>query len=461
MLPLLLTCLAVFLVNLDTTILFVAFPSIQESFSSATPSHLAWVLNGYTILYGSLLIPAGAYADQWGRRKFFAAGVAIFTVASALCGFSPNVTLLIAGRALQALGAALLMPSSIALVLAAVPKEKRAAAVGLWGATGALAGALGPSAGALLIQNFGWRSAFFLNVPFGLLALGLTYRFLTESRQPQMRIPSLAGSTLLGATLVFTCLALMSDSHGLAGSDWAWTAGALLSLAAFLALNQSSPNPAMDFSLLRDRTTLLANLGVMLLSVAFTSMFLGFVFFLGRVWHYSTVEAGLAITGGPLLALPAAILGGRYAAKKGHAGLLILGGIVFAAGMLLRIVWPANDHGYLTAWLPGMLLTGVGVGLILPSLIAAGSFHLPKDRYAMGSGITQTFRQIGGVVGVVLAIMMTGKGGAGFPALFDVTAFLGLLSGLCGLGIDTRPRPAASPAYASAEPPRPASLQKA
>src|SRR6202158_1971722 len=177
-----LTSVAVFVVSLDSTVLYVAFPSIRATFAGVSSAQLSWVLNAYTIVFGSLLVPAGRIADRFGHRRIFLLGVSLFTLASALCGLAPSAAALIASRALQAVGAALLMPSSLALVLDAFPVGRRASAVGLWGAVGALAAAAGPSLGSAIVQSLGWRWALYLNLPVGVIAVLRGRVLLRESR---------------------------------------------------------------------------------------------------------------------------------------------------------------------------------------------------------------------------------------------------------------------------------------
>src|SRR5262245_33902362 len=175
---------AVTIFTLDTTFLFVAFPSIRRTVSDASGAGLSWVLNAYTIGFGALLVPAGRLADRFGRRRFFLAGIALFTVASLLCGVAPGLVPLIAARAFQSVGAAMLVPASFALVLQAFPPNRRGVAIGIWGAAGALAAALGPGVGSAVVQFAGWRWAFFINLPVGALALAAGARRLVESREP-------------------------------------------------------------------------------------------------------------------------------------------------------------------------------------------------------------------------------------------------------------------------------------
>src|SRR4051812_23018401 len=176
------TSLAVFAVFLDTTIGFVAFPAISRTFRAAGPATLSWVLNAYTLVFAALLIPAGRLADRVGRRKMFLIGVVAFTTGSMLCGLAPNVGLLITAGMLEAVGAAILVPSSLALVLQTFPREKIPVAVAIWGAIGAVAGAAGPTLGALVVDNLSWRWAFYINLPVGLFSLFLGRRVLPEGR---------------------------------------------------------------------------------------------------------------------------------------------------------------------------------------------------------------------------------------------------------------------------------------
>src|SRR5712692_6938221 len=165
------TSLAVFMALLDSTILFVAFPSIRRSFPGASIADLSWILNAYTIVYAALLVPAGRLADRVGRRRVFLIGVAVFTLGSLACAVAPTPALIVAGRVCQAVGGAMLTPSSLALVLAGFPRSKRSLAVSLWAAVGALAAAIGPSVGSAIIQFGGWRWAFLLNLPIGAAAV--------------------------------------------------------------------------------------------------------------------------------------------------------------------------------------------------------------------------------------------------------------------------------------------------
>ena len=349
--------MAVFLVSIDTTVLFAAFGALRAGFPGSTPADLSWVLNAYTVIYAALLVPAGRLADVHGRKRVFLLGLTLFLVASAACGAAPNVALLIAARALQAVGAALLTPSSLALVLGAFPIEKRAVAVSLWGAVGGLAAALGPSVGAGVVDALGWRWAFFLNLPVGAFALWRGRNRLTEWHHSDKGAPvDVPGIALLIAgvgALAFGIVqteALGWRSPVVLGSI---ATGAVV-LLAFIAWARRAAHPAVDRSLFDDRSYRYVNTATLAFGTAFAMMFFGFFFFTMQIWHCPLPLAGLAVTPGPLLVVPVAVLSGRLAAKLGHRPLLVAGSLVYAAGGLWLYLRAGTEPDYLGTWVPGI-----------------------------------------------------------------------------------------------------------
>ena len=191
--------LAALATYLDTTILFVAFPDITATFGDSSTSTLSWVLNAYTIAFAALLVPAGKLADRLGHRRIFLTGSVTFTVASLACGLAPSVGVLIAARIVQGAGAATLIPASLALVMAAFPREKLPLVVAIWGGIGAFSAALGPSLGALIVDGLGWRWAFYINLPIGIVTVAAGVRLLAEHREPAVRLPAPTGVALIAA----------------------------------------------------------------------------------------------------------------------------------------------------------------------------------------------------------------------------------------------------------------------
>lgn len=437
--------IAVFLVSLDSTVLFAAFGSLRLAFPTASAAEMSWVLNAYTVVYAAMLIPAGGLADIHGRKRLFLIGVALFLAASAACGAANSVELLIAARVLQAIGAALLTPASLSIVLDAFPKEKRAVAVSLWGAVGGLAAALGPSLGTFLVDKMGWPWAFYINLPLGAISLWYGASRLQEFKgTAKVHRIDWVGVTLIiisvgGAAMAIT----QSDSpHWSRPELLAIGATAAIAMAAFVAWARTARYPLVDLALFRNPTYSAVNLATLTFGTAFAMMFFAFFSYMTAVWHYSLPLAGLAITPGPLLVIPTAIITGRLAARTGHRPILVIGSLIYASSGLWLLLVPGSEPSYLAQWLPGLLLTGVGVGMVLPSLAGAAVAKLPADQYAVGSAVNQSVRQIGSVLGVAITVLFIGHDGltkGDFVPLYGLQVGLALLTGLLCLVVNTRP----------------------
>jgi EmrB/QacA subfamily drug resistance transporter len=413
------TSLGVFVVLLDTTIVNIAFPAITTAFPSTSRAALSWVLNAYAIVFAALLIAAGRLADQLGRRRVFLTGLAIFAVTSAAGGLAPTLPTLVGARALQAVGAALLVPTSLALLLAEFPTSRRSMAVGLWGAVGAVAAASGP----LLVETAGWRWIFLANLPVCALAITAGSRLLAESTDPQASgLPDLVGVALVIAATALCALGIVQ------GPDWGWTsprvAGSLLAAVALTALllrrTRRATRPVVDLMLFGVRSFRIANLGTLLFATAFFAIGLGNVLFLTGVWQWSVLHAAAAILPAPLTVALVAGPAGRLADRVGHAIVIVPGALVFAAGQLWFATQVGPTPAYLREWLPGLLLGGLGIGLALPTLGSAAAATLPAATFALGSAVNATARQLGAVLGVSLLIAVLGTPAPGQAmAAFD------------------------------------------
>ncbi len=439
-------CSAVFLVSLDSTMLFAAFDALRLSFRDTDMATLSWVLNAYTVVYAAMLIPAGGLADAHGRRRIFQLGLTVFIAASVACGLAPSVEGLIVARVLQAVGAALLTPASMSIVMAAFPVERRALVISLWGAVGGLAAAVGPSLGSWVTAQWGWPWAFYINVPVGLWALWQSRSHLQESSNPaQRRRVDVVGLMLLMACVGAVALAIVeSESPAWSPTQIASVAGAgSLAGIAFVLWARVHPAPLLDLSLFAHPTYRYVNAATLAFGTAFSMMFLGFFFFMTHIWHYSLPQAGLAVTPGPLMVMPTAILTGRLAGRLGHRPFLVGGALVYACSGLWLMLVPGAEPDYLRAWLPGLLMSGVGVGLVLPSLAGAAVSRLPTEHYAVGAAFNQATRQIGSVLGVAITVSLLGHTGlalADFNALYGLHISLAMLTGLLCLQVSTRPR---------------------
>jgi EmrB/QacA subfamily drug resistance transporter len=442
-------CIAVFLVSIDSTVLYAAFSALRGAFPQAHAADLSWVLNAYTVVFAALLVPAGRLADLHGRKRIFTIGVAIFLLGSLACGLSAGVAWLIAARVVQGIGAALLMPASLAIVLAAFPAAKRAVVVSLWGAVGGLAAALGPSIGSWVVDAWGWPWAFYINLPLGALSLWRGRHVLEESRNPENAAPlDLVGVLLLIAGVGAIALGLVrSEALG-------WSSGFVLgsiafgvvALGVFVVWARHVAAPAIDLTLFDSATYRFVNLATLSFGIAFAMMFMGFFIFMTNVWHLTLPQAGLAVTPGPLMVVPTAIIAGRFAARIGHRPLLVIGSIVYACGGLWFYLVPDLRPDYLHHWLPGLFLTGIGVGMVLPSLSGAAVAKLAPNRFGVGSAVNQAIRQVGSVLGVALTVVLVGKAApqlADFRTLYLCHVTLALLTAALCLPVDTRPaRPA-------------------
>lgn len=439
---------AVFLVSLDTTMLFAAFGAVRASFPGSSAADLSWVLNAYTVVYAAMLIPAGGIADAQGRKKTFLVGVALFLAASAACGLAGSVGQLVAARVAQAIGAALLTPASLALVLGAFPQHRRAVAVSLWGAVGGFAAAVGPSLGSFVVDALGWPWAFYLNLPIGALSIWRGLARLDESRKPDAaRRLDIAGMTLLIIGVGALALAIVQSEapHWTRAELFACAALGIGAIAAFVAWAKVAKAPLVDLRLFANATYRDVNLATLAFGTAFSMMFFGFFFYMTQIWHYTLPQAGLAVTPGPLLVVPTAIATGRLAARWGHRPFLVGGSLLYAASGLWLLLVPGAETQYLRDWLPGLILSGIAIGMVLPSLSAAAVHRLPAAQYAVGSAVNQATRQIGSVMGVALTVLMLGHASlarADFVALYGAHVALALLTALLCLRVDTRPAPA-------------------
>ncbi len=296
-------CAGAFLVFLDATIVNIAFPDILASFAGSGRAELSWVLDGYFVVFAALLVPAGGLADRFGHKRIFLLGIVGFTAASLLCAIAPSLELLIAFRVLQGIGAALIAPTSLALVLDAFPIERRAAGVGLWGAAAAAAAAVGPTLGGALVELSDWRLVFLVNLPIGAAVLLLGSGRLRERPKLDTHLPDLLGALLLALGLALVTLAIVE------GNDWGWTATSTLGcFAAAAALlggvvwrSTRHPRPIVEPALFAHRSFRIGNLGTLLFAAAFFSLILGNVVFLTSIWGYSVLQAGAATLPGPTL----------------------------------------------------------------------------------------------------------------------------------------------------------------
>jgi EmrB/QacA subfamily drug resistance transporter len=441
------TALGTFMASLDLSIVNVAFPDLRRSYPTASAASLSWVITAYSIAFGSLLVIGGRTADRVGRRRLFLIGVGVFLLGSFLCGIAPGVAALVAARVLQGVGAAFLVPSSVALLIGAYPPERRTQMVAIWGGIGALAVATGPSLGAAIVSAGGWRWAFFVNLPVGAVIFLCRGVLVESERDAAAARPDYLGVVLLSVPLAALVLALSE------GSGWGWTDPRVLSAAVvavggtalFVARSRAHPAPVIDLTLFRDRSFVTANAATLVYATGFFAMLLGNILFLTSVWHYSIMRAGLAVTPGPMVVAVIAGSAGKLATKVGYGPVVLAGGTLFATGLSSYVLRVDETPAYLSHWLPGTLIVGLGIGLSFPVFSAAAVSSLPPHRFGVGSAVNQTARQVGGAVGIAILVTILGTSTDGtdavdrFHHLWIFGASTALASGLLGTLI---PRPA-------------------
>lgn len=365
------------------------------------------MFSAYAIAYAAALLTAGRFADVFGRKRSFIRGVLWFSFGSLLCGFAPTAWFLVAARVVQAFGGAQLTPASLALVLPEFPVEKRTQAIAIWGASGGLAAALGPSVGGVLVDTLGWRSLFFINIPFTLLTVVLGRKILRESKDPNAERKVDYPSAALGFSGVALIVLGISQSE-----VWGWTnsatiaalIGGVVLCAAFARRCHSATNPILDLSLFRLRFVVAANVAGVLFSMGFIGMWLLNTFWLQAVWGYGVAMSGLATFPGPASAAFVAPFAGKYADRFGHSRVLFVGALLLAGGTFGLNATIPDSPAYLTHYLPWMFITGIGVGLSISTLSSSATAFLKPTQLAMGSALNNTFRQVGTALGAALSL---------------------------------------------------------
>ncbi len=404
-------CLANFMAALDLFVVNVALQGIGAHFGGPL-SDVSWVLNGYAIVFGALLIPAGRAADRFGRKAVFMLGVTVFTAASAACAVSPALWTLVAFRCVQAAGAAILVPSSLGLVLTTTPPDRVLRGVRVWAVSSAVAGSAGPVAGGLLAQ-LDWRLIFLINLPIGLVTLASARRHIPRlPRAAAARVPSPAATVLMVIAIGATSLGVVK------GPDWGWAdtrvllswVVALLAGAAFIAVNGRSAAPVIDLAPVRDRMFSGANLAMVLGAVALAMQLLGLSLFLQQSWHWSVLATGAAIAPAPLATFAAAQVLPRLLPGMRPATMAAVGFGVIAVGQVLISLSLGGTHGhdYAAAILPGWIISGLGGGLAVPAITGLATIGLPADASATGSAVLQMARQLGSVLGTSVLVAVLG-----------------------------------------------------
>ena len=391
---------ATFMLLLDITVVNTALPSIEDDLG-ASFTDLQWVIDAYALTLAAVVLTAGSLADRLGRRRVFAIGLGVFSLASLLAGLAPDATFLNLARALQGIGGAAMFAVSLALIAQEFPAgRQRGTAMGVFGSTIGVAVAVGPLVGGALTDWLGWESIFFLNVPIGLAAIAVTYLRLRESRDPNATRIDWAGLVTFSGALFLLVLALLR------GNDEGWGsplivglfAGAAVLMAAFIVAERRVAEPMLPLGLFRNRSFTGVQLAAFAVSGSMFALFLYLTLYLQGFLGHSPLEAGLRylpITIASFIAAPiaGALLGRVQARFLMAAGLALAAvGLFLMAGLGVASDW--------TALLGGFLVAGVGVGLLNPVIADVALSVVPKEQSGMASGINDTFRQVGIAVGI-------------------------------------------------------------
>jgi len=387
---------------LDGSVITVALPVLQSQLGTSVAT-AQWIVEAYALFLSSLVLVGGSLADRFGRRKIFVLGVVVFAAASLACGLAPGAPTLIAARGLQGIGAALLVPSSLAMLGAAFSASERGKAVGTWSALTSLGSAIGPALGGWLVQAISWRAVFFINLPIAAVLLWITLRKVTETRNPHAGRLDVAGALLATAGLGALVFGLIeAPTRGWSDARvWGSVAAGMAGLAAFVAVERRSRHPMVPLSLFRNRTFTAANLLTLFLYAALAALFFFLPFVLIQARGYTPAASGAALL--PLIVL---VSGGSRAAgaladRVGPRLPLTLGPAIAGAGFALFAVLPA-DAGYVVSILPGLVVLGVGIAVTVAPLTAAVLNAVDRADQGAASGINNAIARLAALLAIAV-----------------------------------------------------------
>ncbi len=427
---------AIFMLLLDITIVNVALPDIQRSLHSSF-ADLQWVVNAYALTLAAFLLTAGALSDRFGRKLVFTIGLVVFTLSSAACGLSGSPLALNLARAVQGVGGAMMLATSLALIAGAFHGRERGVAFGVYGGVIGAAVAVGPVIGGLITSGIGWEWIFFVNVPIGVGAVALTLSQVAESRDPNARGVDWAGLVTFSGSLFLLVFALIEGNEKGWGSTriLGFLIGSLVLIVLFVIVERAQSRPMLDLTLFRRPAFAGASIVAFAISASMFAMFLYLTLYIQDVLGYGPLQAGLRFLPVTLVSFVVAPISGRLS-ERVPIRLLLGGGLILVAvGLLTMSAVDASSTW--TVLVPGFVLAGVGIGMINPPLASTAVGVVHHSRSGMASGINNTFRQVGiatGVAGLgaIFQHDITGKTTAalrGTPASAVLHAGSGRLTG--------------------------------
>ncbi len=422
------------LIAMNVTGTNIAFPSIEKTFASTPRTTLAWALSGYSIVLASFMVVGGRLADQLGRKRIFNTGLAVFLAGSLLCAAAPVSVLFIAGRVIQGFGGALLVPSSLALVLPDFPPSRRTSAVAYWAATGSLGAAAAPSLSAVVVDLTSWRVVYLLLVPV-VAAIAIVGPRLLHDSGP---IGERQALDLLGIPMGTAAIGLLALGI-IEGPRWGWTSppilaaftGFVILAPLFVVRSLRHSAPLLNLRLFTNRAVWSANLANIFMAMMGLSIWLVWPLFLTQIWGYSLLRAGLAITPGPVCSALVGVIAGRLADRHGPR-LLISIGSMFPILAMLWMVWRFGpEPHYVTVFLPATILFSLGFGLTFSPLNGAALRGVDPSAFGEVNATFNTVRNLGGGLGVAIVVALLGNAQPipfeSFDHTFFAMAFIGIV----------------------------------
>jgi EmrB/QacA subfamily drug resistance transporter len=404
-----------FMIMLDNTIVNVALPSIQRDLNIGI-SELEWVFNGYALTFGVLMLTGGKLADLMGRRRIFIAGLVIFTLASLFCGLATSAGWLIGARVLQGVGSAFMNPATLSIITATFPPRQRGMAIGIWAGVSAMALAIGPLVGGLITEHWSWNWIFFINVPIGILAIVVTRLVVDESRDTS------ADQRLDLPGLLSSGIALFALTYGLIeANSYGWTSSRILALfavaavgfAVFILLELHQRSPMLDLSLFKNGTFAGANTVMLLVGLAMFGVFFYNSLFIQNVLGWSAVQTGASFLPMTVLIILVAPAAGRYSDRVGSRWLMGVGMVLLAISLLIFSRLDASSNFW--DLLPGLLVGGFGMAIVMAPTTAAAMGSVPVNKAGVGSAVLNSGRQVGGALGIAVMGAIIANYATGVP----------------------------------------------
>jgi EmrB/QacA subfamily drug resistance transporter len=411
-----------FMIMLDNTIVNVALPSIQQDLNIGI-SELEWVFNGYALTFGVLMLTGGKLADMLGRRRIFVTGLVIFTVASLACGLAASAGMLIGARVVQGVGSALMNPATLSIITATFPPRQRGMAIGIWAGVSAMALAIGPLVGGLITEHWSWNWIFFINVPIGILAIVVARLVIDESRdmsaEQRLDLPGLLSSAI----------ALFALTYGLIEANtYGWTSARIIALfavavvafAVFIVLELRQRVPMLDLKLFKNGTFAGANSVMLLVGLAMFGVFFYNSLFIQNIIGWSAVQTGASFLPMTVLIILVAPIAGKYSDRVGSRWLMGGGMVLLAISLLIFSRLDATSN----FWdiLPGLLIGGLGMAVVMTPTTAAAMGSVPVDKAGVGSAVLNSGRQVGGALGIAVMGAIVASYATGIPGTPEAAA---------------------------------------